>query len=143
MIIKILLLREYNIEVIGFTIVLIGALVVAKVVLVLEYLPVPFIKGKSGWLDVLVRTTLYSTGVFIVMAIEKSIEARHEYGGVFNSFKSLLEHSDIYHLWVNIICVFGAILLFNIWTVFKKHYGKGVFPQMMMSPIPEKGKHSQ
>lgn len=138
MVIKVLLLREYQIEFVGLTIVIVGALVVAKVVLVLEYVPVPFTRGQPAWLEVLVRTMLYLSGVFVIMVIEKSFEARHEYGGILEAMKTLANDRDIYHIWVNVISIAGALLFFNIWTIVKKHYGAGMFLRMMRAPVPLK-----
>ncbi len=136
MVIKVLLLREYHIEFTGLTLVIIGALVVAKVVLILEYVPMPFMHGKPAWIEVLMRTMIYMCGVFVVMALEKSFEARHEYDGVMDALMHLTEHADIYHFWVNLISVFAALLFFNIWTVVQKHYGEGMFMKMMLAPVP-------
>jgi hypothetical protein len=137
MLIKVLLLREYHIEFSGYAIVIIGALIVAKAVLLLEYIHIPFTKNKPAWMEVITRTLLYSIGVFVIMSLEKSFEARNEFGGVIEAYKNLSKQADIYHLWINIICVSGALLFFNIWTVMKKHYGDGIFRKIMSSPVPE------
>ena len=137
MIIKILLLREYQIEVYGFTSVVVGALVVAKVVLILEYVKIPFTKNKPAWIEITLRTLLYLLGVFVVMALEKSFEARDEYSGVFDAFTHLSDHADLNHIYVNTICVFGALLFFNIRTVIKKQYGEGALLNILRSPVPE------
>ena len=136
MILKVLLLEEYRIEFYGLTAVVIGALVVAKVVLILEYVPMPFTMGKPAYVDILSRTFLYLAGVVIILILEKSIEARHEYGGILNAFESIKTHTDKYHIWVNTLSVFGALLFYNIWSVVKKHFGKGIFRKLMISPVP-------
>ena len=136
MVIKILLLREYQIEFVGLSIVVVGALVVAKVVLILEYVRIPFTKSKPAWVEVVVRTLFYLAGVFVIMVLEKTFEARHEYGGMLRALQKMTESVDWYHVWVNIICVMGALLFFNIWTVVKMHYGVGMFRKMMTSPLP-------
>ena len=136
MVLKILLLEEYRIEFYGLTAVIVGALVAAKVVLVLEYVPMPFTKGKPAYLDIVSRTLFYLLGVFIVLVLEKSIEARHEYGGVLNALENLKTRTDKYHIWVNTISVLGALLFYNIWSVVKKHFGKGIFRKLMISPVP-------
>lgn len=137
MLIKVLLLSEYQIDVTSYAIVIIGALVVAKVVLVLEYVPLSFVRNKPAWIEVLSRSILYIAGVTLIMVLEKSFEARHEYGGVIGAFKNLSKHIDIYHLWLNVFCVFVALLFFNIWSVVKKHYGEGIFRKLMSVPVPE------
>ncbi len=137
MVIKNLLLREYHIEIVGVSIVIIGALIVAKAVLILEYIPIPFTKNKPAILEVLVRTFLYLMGVFVILVLEKSIEARNEYGGVGEALKNLWSGADIYHIWVNTICVFGALFFYNIWSVIKGHFGERIFIKLMRSPMED------
>jgi len=135
--IKILLLEEYNIEFSGFSMVLVGALICAKVVMILEYVPVPFTKTRPAWVEVLIRTLLYLIGVFIVLVLEKSFEARHEYGGLIEAFKNLKTLANDYHIYVNVICVFGALLGYNIWSVVKMKFGKGVFRNLMSTKLED------
>lgn len=47
----------------------------------------------------------------------------------------LTGHADIYHMWVNGICLLGALFFFNIWTAVKKHHGEGFFLKIMRSPV--------
>ena len=55
--IKYLLLAEYQVSFSGFSIALFGALVLAKVVLVLEYVPLgAWVEARAAWVDVLLRT---------------------------------------------------------------------------------------
>lgn len=134
-IIKVLLLEEYNIEFSDFSAVFVGALICAKVVMILEYVPIPFTKNKPAWVEVLIRTFLYLIGVFIVLVLEKSFEARHEYGGFIEAFKNLKNVTNDYHIYVNIICVFGALIVFNTWSVIKLKLGKGKFRKLMTSKV--------
>ena len=63
--IKYLILAEYQVDYSGFSIALVGALVLAKVVLVLEYVPMgAWVEARAAWVDVLLRTILYIFGVF-------------------------------------------------------------------------------
>jgi len=137
MLIKVLLLREYNIPFSGLSIVFIGALIIAKVVLILEYVPIPFTENKAAWVRISLRTLLYLSGVFLVMVLEKSFEARNEYGGFIEALENLFVEANSYHVWVNTICVFGALLIFNLWSVIKKTYGKDVFRKLMMSKLQD------
>jgi hypothetical protein len=89
------------------------------------------------WVEVLIRTIFYLAGVFIILVLEKSFEARHEYGGFIEAVKNLAHQANFYHVWANTICVLGALLVFNIWSVIKLTYGKGVFRKLMMSKIKQ------
>lgn len=83
---KALVLAEYRIAFFDFSAASIGALIVAKVVLILENVPLgSWIDRHSGIARVVGRTVLYGVGVFIVLLLEKAFEARHEYGGFTNA----------------------------------------------------------
>jgi len=138
MLIKVLLLREYQIEFFGLTKVIIGALVIAKVVLVLEYVHFPFTRNQPAWLEMLLRTLFYMAGVWLVLAIERAIELSGEYGSFTSTFGHLFEEANFYHVWVSVIVVSGALLFFNIWSVIKMHYGKNIFRKMMNEPLPNR-----
>jgi hypothetical protein len=134
MVIKVLLLREYEIEFYGFSKVLIGALILAKVVLILEYVPLSFTKKQLVIFELLVRTLLYSGGVFLVLLLERSFESRHEYSGFGDALMNVFSDVNIYHFWVNCIVVFGALLFFNLWSIMKKRFGARWISNVLFSP---------
>jgi hypothetical protein len=140
MLIKVLLLEEYQIHFYEISAVIIGALVVAKSVLIMEAIPASKGKNQPAWAVVLKRTLLFMAGVFVVLVLEKSIEARHEYGGFSDAFKNLFHDANLYHVWVNTICVFGALLFYNLGFLLKFSLGKGGFKKVLLSPYPEKPK---
>lgn len=139
--IKTLLLEEYKIGFSGYSIIVVGALVTAKVVLVLENVSLgTWIKNKPVIVETILRTILYLIGVFVVMVLETAFESRHEYGGFMNALKGLSDNSKFYHVLVNTICVFGALLGFNLWSVIKKHHGNDWLIKILSSPSPNNKK---
>ena len=138
--IKYLLLAEYQVSFSGFSIALFGALVLAKVVLVLEYVPLgKWVESHAAWVDVLLRTLLCVFGVFVVLLIEKGVDGMHEYGGFGAALTAEWRQTDMYHFLLNVICLSGALLSYNILSVVRKHLGKGALLQMFLSPLPVKG----
>jgi len=135
---KYLLLAEYSIKATDFSIAVVGALVLAKVILILEYVPLGnWVRRHAAWMDVLLRTLMYSFGVFIVMLLEKAFEGRHEYGGFTEALVGIFHHKDIYHVILILLCLSAAILSYNIISVLHKHLGRGVLLRMLLSPLPE------
>ncbi|MCK5714604.1 MAG: hypothetical protein KAH64_01475, partial [Nitrosomonadaceae bacterium] len=133
MFIKQLLLHEYKIEFYGFSVVVLGTLVAAKAVLILEKAPL-FKRSQTAIAVILKRTLLYLAGVFIILVLEKSFEARHEFGGFINALKNLANDTSMYHVLVNIICVFGALFFYNLWSVIKRQLGEGVLKEILFAP---------
>jgi hypothetical protein len=138
MVLKVLVLEEYRIEFHAWSLVLFGALVLAKVVLVLEHVPLgAWIRTRPAWVDVIVRTVLYGLGVLVVLLLEKAFEGRHEHGGFVPSLVSVFQHAEIHHVWVNAICLSGALLGYNVLSVIRRHLGEGGLIRMFLSPLPE------
>jgi hypothetical protein len=137
---KKLILAEYRIAFSGLSAALVGALVLAKVVLILEHVPLgPLTRRRPAGVEVLVRTALYAAGVVVVLLLEKGFEGRHEYGGFVPSLRSLFEHADIDHVWANAICITGALLGYNALSVIRRHLGDGGLIAIYRAPLPEEG----
>ena len=136
MLLKVLLLDEYKIEVNGTSMVILGALIAAKSVIILRN--IPLLKNKPAWLSILLRTLLYSFGIFVLLLLEKGFEARHEYDGFFPAVKNILKSSDDYHIWIDTICVFCSLLFFNFGTIVKRYLGNNSFLKILGQPVPEK-----
>lgn len=140
--VKQLVLAEYDVQFDGISKALIGALILSKVVLVLEYVPVgKWLRGRPAWMDVVVRTTLYMLGVFVVLVLEKGFDGRHEYGGFGKSLAAVFEHADVYLVWLNLAVVSFALLGYNITAVIKRHLGEGGIWRLLTEPLPEEPRH--
>lgn len=141
--IKELVLAEYRIEFHGLPVVLFGALVLAKVVLVLENVPLgAWIRSRPVLVDVILRTALYSLGVLVVLLLEKAFDGRHDYGGFGPSLVSVFQHAEVHHVWVNVICLSGALLGYNALSVIRRHLGEGRLIRMFFLPLPEESRPS-
>jgi hypothetical protein len=141
---KYLILAQYEIAYDGLAVVLLGALVLAKVVLILEYVPLgAWTKTSPAWIDILLRTALYALGVLVVLIIEKAFEGRHDHGSFSASFMALFQHTDINHVWLNTLCVTAALLSYNILSVVRKNLDKGAMLRMFLSPLPEEIEQKQ
>lgn len=133
---KTLILAEYRIEFHGFSMALVGALVLAKVVLVFEHVPLgAWVRTRPAWVDVILRTALYAMGVFVVLLLEKAFEGRHEHGGFGPSLMAVFQHVDMPHVWANTICLSGALLGYNLLSVVRRHLGDGGLIRLFLSPL--------
>lgn len=135
-IIKRLVLDEYQIESRGLSMALVGALVIAKVVLLLEHVPLgQWVRSRAALLDVVLRALLYTLGVAVVLLLEKAFEARHENGGFGASLARVFQHRDIYHVWANTLCVASALFVFNALAVVRHHLGGGKLIPLFLKPL--------
>jgi drug/metabolite transporter (DMT)-like permease len=137
-IIKKLLLAEYQIEFNGLSMVLIGTLILAKVVLILEHVPLgTLVRARPAWVNVVLRTLLYTIVVFIVILLDRSFEGRHEHGGFAPAIVAAFKQTDLSRALANTICVAGALLSYNALSVVRQHLGKGGLLRLFMSPLAE------
>lgn len=139
LLLKYLLLAEYQIAFSGLSVALLGALVLAKVVLVLEHVSLgAWVHARPAWVGVVLRTALYVFGVFVVLLLEKAFEGRHEYDSFGASLIAVFQHADVHHVWLNTICLSAALLSYNILSVVRKRLGKGALLQMFLTPLTER-----
>jgi len=117
--------------------VLVGSLILAKVVLVLEHVPLgAWIRNRPAVLEVLFRTALYALGVFLVLILEKALEARHAQGGFIPALARIFQHPEIPHVLANSICVACALLAFNALSIIRRHLGEGNLVRLYFSSGP-------
>jgi hypothetical protein len=133
-VLKQLVLADYQIKFRGFSVALIGTLVIAKVVLILEHVPLgSWVRNRPAVIDVLLRGALYGVGVAVMMLVEKAFEARHEYGGFGGALLGVFHHRDIYHVWADTIALTCALLGFNTLSVLRLHLGNRELARLFFS----------
>jgi len=138
LLLKQLILAEYQIAFHEWTLALVGALILSKVVLILEHVPLgAWARTQPAWVDVVLRTALYSLGVAVVLVLEKGFEARHEHGGFGPAVAALFQKADIHHVWANTICLSGALFGYNMLTVVRRCLGVGGLRRMFLKPLPD------
>jgi hypothetical protein len=125
MFLKKLLLAQYDIQFNGMALALLGAVLLAKVVLLMEHFPVEsWVPNHPAAVAVVLRTFIYGLGVLVVLTIEKAFEARHEYGSFGHALTRVYQHPEYPRVLFNTICVVLALLGYNIFSVLHRHFGK-------------------
>jgi hypothetical protein len=134
MVMKKLYLKDYDIEFTGVTQALIGALIMSKVILLLEMIkPTAWVQRRPAIVYVIIRTVLYSLGVLIVVMLEKAFEARHEVSGFTNAIDHVISHRDIYHVWATTLGASASIFFYNAFVVVKRLLGKNGLAKLFLS----------
>jgi hypothetical protein len=135
--IKALVLAEYRIEFNQWSLALVGALILSKVVLVLEHVPLgAWVRAQPVWVEVVLRTALYAVGVAIVLALERAFEGRNEHGGFIAALIAGFREADIFHVLANTICLSGALLGYNMLAVIRRHLGEGGLLRLFLKREP-------
>jgi hypothetical protein len=123
MLLKELMLKDYNIEFSGISIAIITALVMAKVVLIMELIKLgPWVSRQPAIVDVLIRTIMYTLGVLFVLLLEKAFESRHEEGGFGNAMIRVFQHRDMYKVLAGTLVVGLSLFFYNVFSVMKQYF---------------------
>ena len=118
---KKLTLKDYQIEFTGLSQALIGALIMSKVILLMQLISLgSWVQRQPPIVDTLLRTLLYSLGVLVVVILEKAFEARHEVEGFSNAIAYVLDRRDVYHVWANTLGATASIFFFNVFAVVQR-----------------------
>jgi hypothetical protein len=118
MLLKQLWLADYGIEFRGISTALVGALITAKVVIILEHVPLTkWLQGSLGIIEVITRSTLYTTAVLVVMLFEKAFESRTEQGNLLAALANVFGHPDMPKLLATTICIGLSFLAYNAFGV--------------------------
>jgi hypothetical protein len=138
LLLKLLILEEYRITFHGWSLAVVGALVLSKVVLVLKNISLgAWVRARPAWVDVVLRTAMYTLGVAVVLLLEKGFEGRHAHGGFGPALQQVIRQTDFHHILANTLCLSGALLVYNMLSVIQRHLGKGGLIRVFLSPLPD------
>ncbi len=137
---KQLILAEYAIAFRGLSKMVVGALVLSKVVLILEHVPLgSWVARRPAWLDVVLRTSLYAVGVLVVLVVERAFETRHEHGGFAAAVGEMTQGVHRTHILTTALCVTAGLLSYNILSVIRDAFGKGSLARVFAKPREMRG----
>ena len=125
LLLKKLTLEQYGIRFSAMMLAVVGTVLLAKVVLILEHIPMgSWVRKQPLVVPVILRTLIYTLGVLVALSLERAFEARHEYGSFVRALIGVYEHPKYSRVWFNTICLGWALLGFNILSVLREHFGK-------------------
>lgn len=130
---KKLTLAHYQIQFYGLSVVVVGALVTAKVVLILDHVSLgKFVNSFPPIVQVSIRTLFYTFGVAVVLILEKAVEFRHAYSGMIGAMQNVLSNPDMNHVWAATISVGVGIFIYNLYSMLHKKLGAEKLKELML-----------
>jgi hypothetical protein len=134
MIMKKLNLKDYDIEFSGMSQAIIGSLIMAKVIVLMELISLGnWVQRKPPIVDIIIRTLLYTCGVLIAIVLERAFEKRHEAGSYGEAIKYVFTNRDIYHVWATTIGAAASIFVYNSFSVVQRILGKHGLAKLFFS----------
>lgn len=120
-----LMLEDYDIQFNACAKAVVSALVLAKVVLVLrDRAFMQMFAGSYGIVRVLYKTAVYLAGVFVILALERIVEAYREAGGVLAAVQQVVETRTIHHAMAVTLLVGTLLAALNCWDELVRQVGR-------------------
>ena len=120
-----LMLENYGIHFNAWVKAVVAALVLAKVVLILRGRAfMQAFPNYYGVVRVLYKTAIYLVGVFVILTLEKVVEAYGDAGGVLAALKHIAETRKLYHVMAVTLLVGVLLAAFNCWEELLREVGR-------------------
>jgi hypothetical protein len=138
-VLKDLMLEQYDVTAATSVRVVMLALVTAKVVVLFERLS---LGRQVGAVEVILRTALYSLAAFAFLLLEHGISERKDAGGFFAAVSNAFQHPDMPIIWATLICVTLAFLIWTAFAVLRRSFGRDRIIAAFLSPPPTQAETS-
>jgi hypothetical protein len=120
-------LAEYSIEISTVSRAVLGALIAAKVVLILNRTPLArSLATYPRILPVIARTIFYGVAFIFLALAERAVEQRHEHGGLAGSISFVAQHTDMHRLMALSVGVALVFAVYFILADIAEYLGPGV-----------------
>ncbi|MCE0498739.1 MAG: hypothetical protein LV481_12410 [Methylacidiphilales bacterium] len=147
---KKLILAHYHISFYGFGAAMVGALIAAKAVLVIESTPLskPF-HSSAPFLKILYDTLLFTALALVFLYLEKGLELAHKEGTFRLAFLTAGPGDDWYQFCAMVGWAGLSFLNYAVFAAISRHLGPGELwrlhftaPRIKIERAPEPGVHS-
>ena len=132
---KKLILAAYQIEFYALSVAVIAALVVAKVVIVLDatHTATRFDARHPVWIAALYKTLIYSLATSVVLAVEKVFHAYRETGSLGPAVLEAWTHRDHNVMLAKVIVIGLAFAVYHVYVGIDRKLGKGTLWRLLVS----------
>jgi hypothetical protein len=121
-----LFLKEYYISTYILSKALVGSLIAAKAVILLEASPwMERFRGSARYVSILYKTFVYTLAVLLIGLTEKLIDAYWKTKSISGAVETFIHSEHFYPFLATILCIAVVFLLHNIFQEFDTYLGKG------------------
>lgn len=129
-----LFLKEYDINTYILSKAIIGALVAAKSVAIMDVTPwMNRFEKSARYLNVLYKTLVYTLAVLVIGALEHLFDAYRHTKALIPAIEHFLNSRDFYHLLAATLCIAIVFLIHNIFNEIDTYLGKGSLRKFFLS----------
>jgi uncharacterized protein involved in response to NO len=130
-VLKDLMLEQYDITAGVSASVLMLSLVTAKVVVLFERVS---FGRQTGYVEVVLRSAVYSVSAFLLLLLEHGLSERKDAGGFFTAIAKAFQHPDMPIILATLICVTLAFVVWTTFAVLRRAIGRDRLVAAFMDP---------
>ncbi|PSF30986.1 hypothetical protein C7H19_23460 [Aphanothece hegewaldii CCALA 016] len=121
-----LFLKEYDISAYVLSKALVGSIVAAKAVVLMEMTPwMERFQRSPRYISVLYKTFIYTLAVLVIGLIERLIDGYLKTKSLSGAIETLIHSEHFYPFLATILCIAVVFLMHNIFTEIDTYLGKG------------------
>jgi hypothetical protein len=125
-ILKKLILAHYHISFFGFSGAVLGALISAKAVMIVESTALSkVLRSAAPFLKVIFDCFLYTTLALILLYLEKVVELAHKEGNIRLAFLTVGRDDDLAQFFAMVIWAGLSFLGYTVFSAISRHLGHG------------------
>ena len=126
LLLKKLFLAAYDVEFYALSKAVVGALIVGKVVVVLDHTKAgDRFQHHLGYLNVIYKSAIYTFVVLLVGLCERLFHAFHDTGDFQHALREVYMGRDLNHFLASIICIGISFVIYNVFSGINRHMGDG------------------
>ena len=126
---------DYSLTALRATVATVGALIVAKAILVVEALPISRVFSRKLWLHIFWKTLLFNAVVLIFRFIEEMIPLLRKHEGFFAAVSRLLDETVWPQFWVLQLWILCALFLYCVVSEVVRMVGAGKVKSMLFGRV--------
>ncbi len=131
-----LIVQEYDVEISTFVAATVGALIVAKIVMVVDLLPfVNRFPDKPLIYNIVWKTSIYLVAAFLFRYIEYLVPFVLDYGDIAEANRHLLDEVVWPHFWIVQIWLFVLFFLYCVLKELVRVLGRDSVYSMFLGPM--------
>ncbi len=134
---KAVIVSDYSITALRATVATVGALIVAKAILVVENLPIARLFSGRLVFNALWKTLLFGAVALLFRFIEELIPLVPKHEGLVNAIVHLYDEVSWPQFWVFQLWLFSALLLYCFASDLARRVGADNIKGMIFGPKPE------
>jgi hypothetical protein len=121
-----LAVAQFSIPLEALSTAVVGALLAAKAVLILDETPLARkLKRYRRIVAVVIKTLLYGIGTLLLGDIERFLEALHRVGSFDGAFRDVVDQANLYRFFAWVLGISLVFAIYFVWSEINERMGEG------------------